>query len=336
MRLDGDVVYGVSDGVGFSICEEDGGKLTVFMLTAKSDSSLDELEAVLSQNRNLSELQVGDVEGYLALFYDESQGNMPHGLMDEMLNFIGTQYRNYGFRAPNVCVVCSAPANKRAFYNNIVQPMCADCSAENNRRQAEEKRKAEERKQKREVYGDEDYGTQPLSSGRVQYDEEYDEYAGMESRRELPSRHMPAENDYVEDKSTGDESMGKGLLGAGVGAIGGVILYGITALASFPVSGLCALSGVLAVLGYAAFGGLRAKGKATGVILGVSAVVDILFVFLFSLLFQMNSSGLSASSAMTIMSGSIIELILNLSMAVIAMLLGYVLAGSAMRRYVND
>ena len=97
-RIDGDTVYGVANGVGFSVTEEDGGALTIFMLSGP-DSAFDSFEQSLtSQSSRLREIAVGDVEGYLALFFDESAGKMPDSLLDELLGFTADSYRAAGFR----------------------------------------------------------------------------------------------------------------------------------------------------------------------------------------------------------------------------------------------
>ena len=72
-RKEGDVVYGVYQGCGFSVSEEDGGKLFVFMLSANDNRAFDTFEnALVDEGGELSQGQVGDVENYLAVFYDES------------------------------------------------------------------------------------------------------------------------------------------------------------------------------------------------------------------------------------------------------------------------
>ena len=66
-RKEGDVVYGVYQGCGFSVSEEDGGKLFVFMLSASDNRAFENLEnAIAAEEGELNQGQVGDVENYLA------------------------------------------------------------------------------------------------------------------------------------------------------------------------------------------------------------------------------------------------------------------------------
>lgn len=187
-RVEGDVVYGVYQGCGFAVSEEDGGKLFIFMLSAGQNAAFDDFEnALVSTGGQLAEGQVGDVENYLAVFFDESRGNISNATMDQVLSFTASQARNCGFRVPNVCVKCGAKATKRSFLNNMVQPLCANCSAQN--------------KQSRQasapvpppvspfvsspepmVSQDDQYARQysPLVPDSSKYDDTYDEYAGMQ------------------------------------------------------------------------------------------------------------------------------------------------------------
>lgn len=131
-RKEGDVVYGVYQGCGFTVSEEDGGKLFIFMLSARDDMAFDDFEnALASAGGAIADGQVGDVESYLAVFFDESRGQLPSEAMDRIINFTAAQARQCGFRVPNICVKCGARATKRSFVDNMVQPLCADCSARN-------------------------------------------------------------------------------------------------------------------------------------------------------------------------------------------------------------
>ena len=128
-RKEGDVVYGVYQGCGFSVSEEDGGKLFVFMLSANDNRAFDTFEnALVDEGGELSQGQVGDVENYLAVFYDESVSSISLRTMDSVLDFVVGNARQCGFRVPNICVKCGARANKRSFVDNMVQPLCAECA----------------------------------------------------------------------------------------------------------------------------------------------------------------------------------------------------------------
>lgn len=268
-RIDGDTVYGVSGGVGFSVVEEDGGKLAIFMLVCSSDSSFDRMEDMLRSQGELSALQVGDVEGYLALFFDESAGKMDEYLLDDMLSFVSANYRSLGFRAPNVCVKCGAPANKRSFYNNMVQPMCAECSAANRSGGSRPAPKTEEPERLKTP---------------TRYDEEQDDtYAGMERGRTGGAAAMSANWDKQPEQAfAGSEegSMANGVIGAVVGALAGLVPYGISVLCSFPLSALCVLSGIFAILGYVAFKGIKVKNTGMGICIAAAEVIVLLVVFL--------------------------------------------------------
>lgn len=189
---EGDVVYGVYQGCGFTVSEEDGGKLFIFMLSAGDEGAFDNFEnALASVGGPVAEGQVGDVENYLAVFFDESMGEISSPVMDNILNFTATHAKQCGFRVPNVCVKCGARATKRSFVDNMVQPLCADCSAKN-----KQSRKAPPQTTAQPDYygdspadGDDDYAKQyaPIVANSNIYDDNYDEYAGM----------APSHSDYV-------------------------------------------------------------------------------------------------------------------------------------------
>ncbi len=315
-RLDGDTVYGVSGGVGFSVVEEDGGKLAIFMLVCSSDASFDGMEDMLRSQVDLSDLQVGDVEGYLALFYDESAGAMSEHMLDDMLTFVSANYRGLGFRAPNVCVKCGAPANKRSFYNNMVQPMCAECSAavKGSARPAPAPAPAQRPEPPQE---------DRLRTSTV-YDESRDDtYAGMEPSRRRPApAPAPAwdREPAPPYQSNDDEgNSGKGVLGAIIGAVAGLVPFAICAVCNFPLPALCVLSGVFAVLGYVAFGGV--KDKKTGSLVSILSaeavtVAAVLLVFLIS---KVGTT----------------ELLINMVLGVLGAFLGIALAIDSLNNYIR-
>lgn len=182
-RSDDDVVYGVYQNCGFSVSEDDDGLLFTFMLSPRDDNSFDDFEDAMTQEGGeLAEGQVGDVEGYLAVFFDQSRGLISARTMNRLLDFVVEQARPCGFRAPNTCVKCGARATKRSFVDGMVQPLCAECSAQNrqNRRAAAgaRTRNAPPEPRARE---DEQYAKQyqPMAADNSKYDDSYDEYAGM-------------------------------------------------------------------------------------------------------------------------------------------------------------
>ena len=197
-RREGDVVYGVFQGCGFAVSEEDGGKLFTFMLSARDNHSFDDFEnALASQGGELALAQVGDVENYLAVFFDESAGTISPNTMSDVLQFTASQARACGFRVPNTCVKCGARATKRSFVDNMVQPLCADCSAQlkQQRRSAPTPPPASPMPPapapspiaapitapEPMVSQDDQYARQyaPLVPDSSKYDETYDEYSGM-------------------------------------------------------------------------------------------------------------------------------------------------------------
>ena len=313
-RLDGDTVYGVSGGVGFSVVEEDGGKLAIFMLVCSSDASFDGMEDMLRSQPALSDLQVGDVEGYLALFFDESAGAMDEYMLDDMLTFVSANYRGLGFRAPNVCVKCGAPANKRSFYNNMVQPMCAECSAAV---KAGGSRPAPAPAPAQRPEPQEDR----LRTSTV-YDESRDDtYAGME-----PSRRRPApapapmwdkEPPYQANNDEGNSGMG--VLGAIIGAVAGLVPFAICVVCNFPLPALCVLSGVFAVIGYVVFGGARDKKTGSLVSILSAEVVTIAAVLLVFILSRVGTT----------------ELLINLVLGVLGAFLGIALAIDSLNNYIQ-
>ena len=320
-RTEGDVVYGVYQGCGFAVSEEDGGKLFIFMLSAGDNTAFDDFEnALASTGGQLADGQVGDVENYLAVFFDESSGNISNVTMDQLLAFTASQARNCGFRVPNTCVKCGARATKRSFLNNMVQPLCADCSAQN--------------KQSRHaaapvpppvspfatapepmVSQDDQYARQysPLVPDSSKYDDSYDEYAGMPPHYGNNSSYSDPyggtyndegydnpDNAPISFDDSGDEyrdimgnddgdpsatqlggSVGMGFLGALLGACIGVIPYILIALiADFHMAALCFPAGMLAVLFYTFLHGRRVKGTGMGVSIGVSVVISFVTMFL--------------------------------------------------------
>ena len=194
-RREGDVVYGVYQGCGFSVSEEDGGKLFIFMLSAGDNRAFDTLENALSgEGGELSQGQVGDVENYLAIFYDESAGAISLRTMDRVMDFVVAQARSCGFRVPNTCVKCGARANKRSFVDNMVQPLCAECSAkqkQNQNRRQEQSAPApvpmsstDSDRYGRNMREEDDYERRyaPMKPDSSKYDDSYDEYSGMKSK----------------------------------------------------------------------------------------------------------------------------------------------------------
>ncbi|MCL2487020.1 MAG: hypothetical protein FWE86_05405, partial [Oscillospiraceae bacterium] len=265
-RRDGENVYGVCDGIGFSMSEEDGGKLAVFMLKG-TDGAFTALENVFAADSSeLRQVQVGDVEGYLALFYDESRGQMPEYLLDELLSFSARTCRRCGFSVPNRCVSCGEKATKRTFHEGMVQPMCAICS---------------DKKKSGASYAPMAAPPPPLRTeeafaGRVPGYGDSDYMSPMQRPRD-DINYDSREYDY---NYSSEGSAKGGALGAIVGTVAGLVVYVATMLLNLPVAALATLAGIGGVLGYIAFGGPRKKSSAVKTVLGVSAGVSVLFVLI--------------------------------------------------------
>lgn len=227
-RKDGDIVYGVYRGCGFTVSEEDGGKLFIFMLSAGDDRAFDDFEnALVSVGGAIADGQVGDVENYLAVFFDESQGQLPAAVMDKIIDFTADQARSCGFRVPNICVKCGARATKRSFVDNMVQPLCADCSARNKQNRKTSSNPSEsvippaapivssdaQMYQNNSYEGNENYANNapigqddeyarqyaPIVPDSSKYDDSYDEYAGMTSQYSQYDNGSDNYNNYSND-----------------------------------------------------------------------------------------------------------------------------------------
>lgn len=314
LRIEGDVVYGVYQGLGFSVTEEDGGKLFVFMLSG-SDSAFDAIEDNLAaQYTSLRELQVGDVENYLALFYDESRGEMPVGLMDSMLDFVIANARAFGFRTPNTCVKCGAPAQKRAFSNGLVQPFCTNC------REAEKTAAAPAPQPAayQSPYAQNPYAYTPTTYSPYQEQTPAAVDPNIEHRSVLDS--FTQEPEKKED--LGEGNLVKGILGALLGAVAGLVPYFISVLAGLELGAFCFLSGIGAILGYTLFGGLRKKSTAISSCIAIPLVLSVIGVIVVKL-----------SSGGEIFSGTMDYI--TLLMAVVGVLLGVSVSLDRINKYVK-
>lgn len=316
LRIEGDVVYGVYQGLGFSVTEEDGGKLFVFMLNG-SDSAYDALENnIAAQYTPLRELQVGDVENYLALFYDEMRGEMPAALMDAMLDFVVATARTCGFRTPTTCVKCGAPAQKRAFSNGLVQPFCANCreaekaSARPNPVPTPAPTPAPEAYQNPYAYTPTSYYPPTQQNEVVNPNIEH---------------HSALETVSTEEKSPavrGEGTLVKGLLGAFIGAVAGLVPYFVSVLLGLELGALCFLSGIGAVIGYTLFGGLRKKSTAIATCIAVPVVLSIVGVIVVAI---SGGGGLFAETMDYI----------TFLMAVVGVLLGITVSLDRVNKYVE-
>jgi len=293
-RQENDCVYGVYNGMGFSAANEDGGKLFTFMLSG-ADAAFDKIEDMLAASPQLREVQVGDVENYLALFIEEKGNETSAQVMTALLDFVLNNARSCGFSVPRVCVKCGAPANKRTFYNNMVQPMCAECN-ETQRAVS----RAAARRQAAAPASQQDSLLPKKSGYNPEDDDTYDEYAAKavaaavtapRTQPSRPQRPMPQQNEDFSGSpvpmSFGpdvvDEGSGaKGFFGALLGAIGGLVpLYALVLAADFKMLILSTLSGVCALLGYIAFGGIKKKNTAISTVLILSELFAILsFAFI--------------------------------------------------------
>ncbi|MBQ9901712.1 MAG: hypothetical protein IJM51_04930 [Clostridia bacterium] len=368
-RKEGDVVYGVYQGCGFSVSEEDGGKLFIFMLSASDNRAFDTFEnALASEEGEISRGQIGDVENYLAVFFDEDSGSISLRTMDSLLEFVAAEARRCGFRVPNTCVKCGAKATKRSFVDNMVQPLCAECSAKQkqNRRpaQAAPAPKPESRNE------EDDYESRyaPLKADSSKYDEAYDEYAGMKSQYDddrysdkFGGTYNDSDrgNDRISFDDSGDEyreimgetrrgrddapvtevegTAGKGILGAALGACIGVIPYLIVSMiADFHMAALCFPAGMLAVVFYTMLHGVRSKGTGMGICMSVSAVISVIFMFLGMVLSYVSDTTNFSAALSYLFDKQLTFFLINVVFSVLGAIFGAFFMISVMNKYVDS
>lgn len=326
-RVSGDTVYGVYENVGFSVAEEDGGRLFIFMLSG-SDEAFDRLEDLLcNQSGALRNAQVGDVESYLALFFDDADGRLSGADMSDLLDYVAGSFRSCGFRVPNVCVKCGAPATKRAFYNDMVQPLCGPC------READKLEKAHKAAAPAAADRASDYdrGYAQPSRGYDDQDDrrparrDYDERSYNESAYDNRGYDDDGDPFAARTDMVGEGSAPSGFLGALLGSVAGLVLYAATALITgleFPA--VCFASGLCAVLGYIAFGGLREKKFAMISTLATSIVLSIVMVLVFG----------GAVNGFSVMFGNLFKLVgFNLLMGVAGAFLGVMIVRDRLLDY---
>ncbi len=373
-RKEGDVVYGVYQGCGFAVSEEDGGKLFIFMLSAGDNRAFDTLEnALAAEGGELSQGQVGDVEKYLALFFDESRGSISLRTMDKVLDFVVAEARSCGFRVPNTCVKCGAKATKRSFVDNMVQPLCAECSAKQkqNRRPAQPAPvPAAPAPQPIASAPEDDYERKyaPMKPDSSRYDDSYDEYSGMKSRYD-DNRYTDQyggtynDADYAEPPISFDDSgdeyreimgddrdgyndsqtteiegkLGNGILGAALGAFIGVIPYLIVSMiADFHMAALCFPAGMLAVVFYTMLRGTRSKGTGMGVCMSVSAIVSVVFMFLGMVFSYVNDTTNFSQALSYMMDKQLSFFLINVVFSVLGSIFGAFFMISVMNKYVDQ
>ena len=334
-RLENDVVYGVYNGVGFAVAGEDGGKLFTFMLSG-ADDAFDAIEDLLaSQRSRLREVQVGDVENYLALFFEENGGEMPGQLMTELLDFVVANARGCGFAVPRVCVKCGAPANKRSFYNDMVQPMCAACSEEERLKKRAAAPKPQPKPEPEPEPEPEPVPARaadtllPAKSGyNPDEDDTYDQY-GPSSISSQPKRAPALRRESAPssiplsfaDVSTDQGSLGKGILGAFLGALAGLVPLIISALLGLELTCLCVFAGKGAVMGYTSFNGQKRKTTSLAVTAAIAEVMSIIAFIAVNVIDGM-SDGMSFGDAFSgsIFTGAVDYI--NIVIAVITTALG--------------
>ena len=367
-RREGDVVYGVYQGCGFSVSEEDGGKLFIFMLSADDNRAFDTFEnALAGEGGELSQGQIGDVENYLAVFYDESVSSVSLRTMDKLLDFVVAEARSCGFHVPNTCVKCGARANKRSFVDNMVQPLCAECSA----KQKQNRRPAPSAPAPKPMASrdEDDYERRyaPMKPDSSKYDDSYDEYSGMKSKYDddrYSDRYGGTYNDadYAEppvsfddsgdeyravmgdDRSGKDDSptreiegtVGRGILGAALGACIGVIPYLIVSMiADFHMAALCFPAGMLAVVFYTMLRGVRSKGAGMGICMSVSAIISVIFMFFGMVFSYVNDTTDFAGACSYLMDKQLSFFLINIVFSVLGSIFGAFFMISVMNKYVD-
>lgn len=373
-RKEGDVVYGVYRGCGFAVSEEDGGMLFVFMLSAGDNRAFDNFEnALAAEGGELGQGQVGDVENYLAIFFDESRGTLSLRTMDKVLDFVIAQARQSGFHVPNVCVKCGAKATKRSFVDNMVQPLCAECSARQKQNHRPAPEKAAPAPAPMASRDDDDYSRRyaPIKADSSKYDDSYDEYSGMKPKYDddrYDDRYTDKyggtynDSDYAEppvsfddsgdeyreimgdDRSDRDDSpsteidgtAGKGILGAALGAFIGVIPYLIVSMiADFHMAALCFPAGMLAVVFYTMLHGTRSKGVGMGICMSVSAIISVVFMFLGMVFSYVNDSTDFSGALSYLFDKQLTFFLINIAFSVLGAIFGSFFMISVMNKYVD-
>jgi|GEM_PF-1694009 len=340
-RISDDTVYGVFENVGFSVTEEDGGRLFIFML-AGADDAFDRLEDLLcGQGGALSRAQVGDVESYPALFFDDADGRLSSDDMSDLLDFMAGSFRTCGFRIPNVCVKCGAPATKRAFYNDMVQPLCGPC------READKLEKAHKAAAPAASDRGTEYAPQPQRGydepRRDPYRDEYDDRRqpqrgyddrGYDDRRDYAPQPDPWDNPRSREDGRAEGNAPAGFFGALLGSLAGLVPYIISTfiIANDTVFGLtilCFAAGVGAVFGYTSFGGVRIKKNALATVITLSLIISLLASLVFA--FAAN-----ISNGFSVILGNIIQFAgINPLLAVLGALLGVGVSLDTLYKYLS-
>ncbi len=341
-RASEDTVYGVYENIGFSVAEEDGGRLFIFMLSGK-DEAFDSLEDLLSnQGGCLRNAQVGDVESYLAIFFDDADGRLSGEDMSEVLDYVAGNFRSCGFRTPNVCVKCGAPATKRSFYNGMVQPLCAPC------READKMEKAHKAAapaaadqaddyDRRRDRGYDDYPDRrrrepeyPDRGREREYEREYEEPRRERARvYEERDYHASAwgEDEPERFAESGLGSAPAGFLGALLGAVAGLVPYIISSMCGFELAALCFLTGIGAIMGYVSFGGLKAKTNALVNAIALSEIFSLVMVIV-------RTVAANSGDGLSVVFGNLLQLAgLNLLMAGVGALLGVLVSLDTLHKY---
>lgn len=345
-RQENDCVYGVYNGVGFSAANEDGGKLFTFMLSGP-DAAFDKIEDMLAASAQLRDVQVGDVENYLALFIEENGRETSAQVMSALLDFVLNNARACGFSVPRVCVKCGAPANKRTFYNNMVQPMCAECN--------ETQRAIARSAARKQAAAPQQDSIVPKKSGyNPDEDDTYDEYAAAavaaavtapRTQPSRPQRSMPQENEGFGGGSSVPLSFGpdvidegsgaKGFFGALLGAIGGLVpLYALVIAADFKMLILSTLSGVCALLGYIAFGGIKKKNTAIATVLVLAELFSIISFAFINIIGGMGT-GLDFSAALSESLFTGVVDYINIALAVVGPFFGVAITIDKLAEYLK-
>ena len=368
-RKEGDVVYGVYQGCGFSVSEEDGGKLFVFMLSASDNGAFDAIEnAIAAEEGELNQGQIGDVENYLAVFFDESRGSISLRTMDSLLDFVASEARRCGFRVPNTCVKCGARASKRSFVDNMVQPLCAECSEKQKQNRHPAQSAPAPKPERRRDEDDYESRYAPMKPDSSKYDDSYDEYSGMKPKYDNRDRFSDRpesrynDSDYGEPRVSFDDSgdeyreimgdsrrsrddspateiegtVGKGILGAALGACIGVIPYLIVSMiADFHMAALCFPAGMLAVVFYTMLHGVRSKGTGMGICMSVSAVISVLFMFLGMVLSYVSDTTNFSAALSYLFDKQLSFFLINVVFSVLGAIFGAFFMISVMNKYVD-
>ena len=325
---EGDYVYGVFDDIGFSINDESGGKLlvvSVIALSAESYKKIQELCKIMGGC--FSSIKIGRVEDYLALFIPDSVPAVTVSDLDTIVQFVASNYASSGFVAHTKCCKCGQPSDSLTFKDQLVRPVCNSCAgsfgvASTNSRAVNSNSQYEVPKDPDNNWEDESFELNMNEGPGFKFDDD-----AFESNYE--------QDFYLDDSSSkGGGSAITGILGALVGAIIGVIPFIIVfSLTSSVISAACVLTSVMSVLIYMLFRGKRSTGFGSVLVLLFSILTSVVGTVYVSAKQYMAGSSFSGSIMEAVMQISPQSIAIQLVIAVVGSILGFLVLIGAFSKY---